>query len=108
MNIPPEMILEYKFAGIAAKLNPTVFQDEDNYCILYGSSPSAGIYGCGKSIEEALLDWENNLQLALSNDLDIKKILSDRNPPEKVAEFLEDYRSRAKKDTTGYDQNKSF
>lgn len=102
------MIIEYQHDGIAAKLNPTVFRDGNNYCVLYGLEPSVGIYGCGQSIKEALIDWDNHLQLALSNDLDIKKILSDRDPPEKVAKFLEDYRERARRDSTGYDQNKSF
>ncbi|WP_316809420.1 hypothetical protein [Pedobacter agri] len=108
MNIPEKLIVQVALEGTAAKFNPIIFKNEDNFCALYGNNPQSGIYGCGKSIEEALLNWEYNLQLMLSNNMDLKKMLSEHEPPESVKQFLNEYRERAKHDSTGYDLNKSF
>jgi hypothetical protein len=44
------------------RFEPVVFKDGDSYCCLLGPNPSEGIFGCGNTAKEALLDWDTNLQ----------------------------------------------
>jgi hypothetical protein len=46
----------------AKKLKPQVFKDGDSYCCLFGPDPEVGIYGCGDTPENAILDWEKDLE----------------------------------------------
>ena len=108
MNIPPEMLINANLKGIAARLKPNVFHDGNSFCVLYGKDPQSGVFGRGDSLEEALIDWDNSLKKAVSNDIDIKRIIAHMDPPEEVQQFLIDYQQRAKKDDTGYDLNKSY
>jgi hypothetical protein len=45
----------------AKKLKPEVFKDGDSYCCLFGPDPIVGIFGCGNTPEEAVLDWDKDL-----------------------------------------------
>ena len=108
MEILKENVIEVELNGFAARLKPTIFLNGDNYCVLYGKNSEDGVYGYGKSVTEALIDWENNLQKIFSDDLEIKRIIAAHEPPAQVAEFLEAYRERAKHDETSYNQNRNY
>ncbi len=51
-DLPPSVV----------KFQPAVFRDGDNYCCLLGPDPMEGIFGCGPTLKEALLDWDAHLQ----------------------------------------------
>jgi len=108
MDILPHMLIEVPLKGIARKLSPAVFKYENNFCVLYGENAQTGIFGCGASVEEALIDWEYQLIKALSNDVEIKRIIAQVNPPEKVLHFLENYRNTAKNDDAAYKLNRNY
>nr|WP_315419652.1 hypothetical protein [uncultured Pedobacter sp.] len=65
-NIDPDSIIKIKKEGVAAALDPTVFKDGDSYCCIFGSDPQSGVFGCGDTPEEALIDWDKNLRTHLS------------------------------------------
>lgn len=46
----------------AKKLKPEVYKDGDSYHCLFGPDPEVGIHGCGDTLENALLDWEKDLE----------------------------------------------
>jgi hypothetical protein len=46
----------------AKKLRPQVFLDGDSYCCIFGPDPVVGIFGCGQTPQQAVLDWENDLK----------------------------------------------
>jgi hypothetical protein len=46
----------------ARKLKPAVYKNGDQYCCIFGPDPEVGIYGCGNSPEEAIIDWERDLE----------------------------------------------
>lgn len=50
----------------AKKLKPLVYKNTDPdgnvYCCLFGPDPEVGIYGCGDTPENAVLDWNKDLQ----------------------------------------------
>ncbi|KQN38568.1 hypothetical protein ASE92_03830 [Pedobacter sp. Leaf41] len=108
MNISPDMVIKVPLKGIAKKLSPKIFKHENNFCVLYGEDAQTGIYGCGISVEDALIDWEHQLNKALSNDVNIKRLIANVNPPENVQHFLETYRSNAKKDNSAYNPKRNF
>ncbi|SMC87650.1 hypothetical protein [Pedobacter africanus] len=50
----------------AKKLKPLIYKNSDPegdaYCCLFGPDPEVGIYGCGNTPENAVLDWDKDLQ----------------------------------------------
>lgn len=45
----------------AKKLRPRLYKDGLAYCCVFGPDPQVGIYGCGDSPEEAIMDWADDL-----------------------------------------------
>ncbi|MFI5453410.1 hypothetical protein ACHMWN_14785 [Pedobacter sp. UC225_61] len=45
----------------AQKLRPHLYKDGFAYCCVFGPDPQVGIYGCGDSPEEAIMDWADDL-----------------------------------------------
>jgi hypothetical protein len=41
---------------------PVVWHDEFSICVLLGSDPEFGVFGCGDTLEKALNDWSTNLE----------------------------------------------
>ena len=110
-NIPLEMVIDTQLSGVAAQLQPTVFKDGDSFCVLYGQNPQAGIFGCGRSVEEALIDWENNLHKAMSGSdasKNLKRIITNNQAPEEVEEFINRYRNERGEDDSQYNPNRNF
>jgi hypothetical protein len=67
MQVPEEMRVNIDFNEddlplSVIRFHPVVFRDGDSYCCLLGPNPSEGVFGCGKTAKEALLDWDINLQ----------------------------------------------
>jgi hypothetical protein len=46
----------------AKKLEPQVFYNGASYSCLFGPDPVVGIFGSGTTPEEAVIDWERDLQ----------------------------------------------
>jgi hypothetical protein len=42
----------------AKEFKPVVFHDGDAFCCMLGPDPQAGIFGCGRTPEEAVRDWD--------------------------------------------------
>lgn len=43
------------------ELNPLLYKEaEDAYCCIYGQDIHSGIFGCGKTPQEALENWDCN------------------------------------------------
>lgn len=56
--------LDYQSADLpefVRKLKPAVYKDGDSFCCLLGPDPQAGVFGCGKTKDEALADWNNHV-----------------------------------------------
>src|SRR5947207_2664795 len=67
MNLPEEMKVEINFDDTTLSesmrtFRPLIYQDGDAYCCLLGPDPQEGVFGCGKTPQEALSDWDTHLQ----------------------------------------------
>lgn len=101
MEIPKEQIIEVEYTGAAVALQPVVFAEGDSYCCLLGPDPQAGVFGCGDSPDEALKDWDKNLQERLLNGSDddevfthVKDVIFQRNKhqaPEDVSDQVKEF-----------------
>lgn len=85
MNVPDEMKVNInyeddKLPEAIRTLRPVVYRDGDSFCCLLGPDPQEGIFGCGPTREEALIDWEANMR---------KRIIY-HSPGDKMAQFIED------------------
>lgn len=61
-------------------LRPLVWHDEKTYCVLLGSDPKNGIFGCGETVHAALEHWNWNLQermLRPEADDDVAQFIRD-------------------------------
>lgn len=56
-NIPPSV----------KDLQPLIFKDGDSVCVMQGESPMDGIFGCGKTPEEAMADFQRNYEKEKEN-----------------------------------------
>jgi hypothetical protein len=48
-------------------LQPLVYKDGDGICVVFGPNPTDGIFGCGKTANEALNDWDTHLKERIKN-----------------------------------------
>ncbi|MGN6491179.1 MAG: hypothetical protein ACTHLE_04225 [Agriterribacter sp.] len=51
--------------AVAKIFKPVIYKDGTAYCCLLGPDPQAGIFGCGETPKEAVIDWEAHLQAGL-------------------------------------------
>jgi len=58
---------EKELSRAVKELQPVVFQDGNEFCCLLGPDMKEGIFGCGISLQEALKDWERNLEKRINN-----------------------------------------
>lgn len=52
------IILDYtkpELPDVVQEFRPTVYKDGDAYCCFLGPDPQAGIFGCGRSVEAAVM-----------------------------------------------------
>jgi hypothetical protein len=67
MQIDPEKVVDIDFTTKETNrtlktLQPIVFKEGESYCCHLGEDHTHGILGCGNSPEEAIKEWEQNLQ----------------------------------------------
>lgn len=71
MDLPDEMKVPIENSTelpVSVKnLHPLLFRDGDSYCCVLGPNPAEGVFGCGKTAKDALVDWDNNLQERIKN-----------------------------------------
>lgn len=61
--------LNYEDAALPAdvrELRPAMYVDGDAYCCILGPDPAVGIFGCGYTKDEAVADWQNQLNERIS------------------------------------------
>lgn len=42
------------------KEKPTIYEDGDAFCCVSGADPVDGVFGCGPTPEDAVIDWADN------------------------------------------------
>lgn len=66
MSIDKEIIqVDYTVDGIPASVKnfrPTVYRDGDIYHCILGTDKETGVFGSGKSLEEAFQQWDTAYQ----------------------------------------------
>lgn len=77
-DINPDKIVKVKLTGSAKALQPTVYKDGDLFFCLLGASKN-GVLGSGTTIDDAISDWDKNLQTRLNigdqNDDVVKMVI---------------------------------
>lgn len=72
MRIPQEMVIRFNYEAkdvprSVKKLRPVIFQDGNDFCCVLGPDMRRGIFGCGLSPQEALKNWQRNLDERMKN-----------------------------------------
>ena len=67
LNVPEEnkLPIDYEDESLppsVRRFRPLLYQDGEMICAVLGPDPQTGISGCGASIEEALKEWDIQLQ----------------------------------------------
>lgn len=94
-DINPDQIIQVNFTGSAKALNPTVYKEHELYFCLLGNDQN-GVIGSGITIEEAINDWDKNLQTRLKigdeNDYAVKMVTDLLNKEkQKSSQQIDDY-----------------
>jgi hypothetical protein len=66
MELPDEMKETIDYYDVSLPLTvrvlkPLLYRDGDSFCVVLGPNPQEGVYGCGKTVNEALNDWNIHL-----------------------------------------------
>jgi hypothetical protein len=66
MNVSEEQKVGFDFSRFrlpqyVGEFRPLLFKEGDSYCAVLGPDPQAGIFGCGATPEDALVDWNDHL-----------------------------------------------
>lgn len=85
MNINPEIKIDIDFRNenlpeSARQLEPVVFKEAGSFCCLLGPAPETGILGRGNTPEEAVIDW----------DMQVQKLIQNRPENDPVAQYVID------------------
>ncbi|WP_316743787.1 hypothetical protein [Pedobacter antarcticus] len=67
VNPDKAQIVDIEYEGAAKLLQPIVFKNGDQYSCVLGIDNQTCIYGSGDSIEQAIQEWDNNLQVHLES-----------------------------------------
>jgi hypothetical protein len=70
------------------QFKPVIFKEDEAFCCILGPDRDKGIYGCGRSVKEAIHNW----------DASFHKRLSNYKEDDEVARFVLDSLSVSKKD----------
>jgi hypothetical protein len=65
--------VDYEAADIppsVKEFKPAVFKDGPSFCVLLGPDPQTGVFGCGDTTDDALVDWDKHLQERARNPKD--------------------------------------
>lgn len=52
----------FRLPQYVAEFKPLLYREGDQYCALFGPDIEAGIFGCGNTPEDALIDWNDHLR----------------------------------------------
>ena len=63
--INPDQIIKVDFTGPAQALQPTVYKDRRTYFCVLGTDDKNGVVGTGSTVDQAISDWDKNLQARL-------------------------------------------
>ena len=85
LNVPEEMKIpiDYGDQQIPASVKtfrPLLYQEGESFCCILGPDPQSGIFGCGKTPQEALEDWDVNLSDRIkyhTDDDEIARYIAD-------------------------------
>jgi len=66
MNVSEEQKVGFDFSRFrlpryVGEFQPLLFKEGDSYCAVLGPNPQSGIFGCGATPEDALVDWNDHL-----------------------------------------------
>jgi hypothetical protein len=91
LDVPDEMKVDIDFSDkklpkSAQIFTPLVFKDGDSYCCVLGPDAQQGVFGSGKTLAEALKEWNKNLEK--------KKKIDD--PDDEVAFYIHETLKRNK------------
>ncbi|MDQ0638356.1 hypothetical protein QF042_001921 [Pedobacter sp. W3I1] len=72
MNVSEEKRVGFDFSRFrlpqcVSKLHPLLFKEGNTYFAVLGPDPQSGIFGCGDTPEDALMDWNDHLRESLRN-----------------------------------------
>lgn len=72
MNIPEnlQISIDYedpKLPGTVAIFKPLLWKERESFCCIVGPNPQTGVFGCGETAQEALIDWDKHLQALIDN-----------------------------------------
>jgi hypothetical protein len=75
MRIPEEMLVHFNYEAkdvpqTVRELRPVIFQDGNDFCCVLGPDMKKGIFACGLSPQEALKNWQRNLDQRIKNHSD--------------------------------------
>lgn len=93
MHIPEDILIaiDYTnryFPASARTFRPAVYKDGDFFCAVLGENPHLGIFGCGRSTDEAIEDWAVHFQDRLDSHL----------PGDDLVQYIQDTLSANKND----------
>ncbi len=117
VNLDKAQIVDIEYEGAAKLLQPIVFKNGDQYSCVLGIDNQTCIYGSGDSIEQAIQEWDNNLQVHLESAgtddpivRKVKDIIGMPDVPEKVKKEPANYESHINsiKDPDVAEQVKAF
>lgn len=78
LRITQDNIITVPLTGAAALLKPAVFIDGKYYCVLLGQDTKCGVFGRGRTLEEAFNQWHTSL----------KKHLADRDDDDYIVAYI--------------------
>lgn len=61
------------------RTQPLLFRDGDSFCCVLGPDPQAGIFGCGQTVEAALVDFDSSY----------RKLLDHPRPGDEVSDYIQ-------------------
>src|SRR3954471_13521636 len=79
---------EGRWPESARTFRPLVYRDGESYCCLLGPDPQEGVFGCGDNVEDAVMDWDEQLQ----------KRIQQRNMADPVTQYVVDTNNTTKTD----------
>ncbi len=56
-------------------LKPVIFKEGNAFCCLLGPDPQAGVFGCGDSAKEAIVDWDLHLKERIKDPVDSDEVI---------------------------------
>jgi len=67
MNVGDEQKISFDFSRFrlpqyVGEFRPLLYKQGDRFCAVLGPDPQSGIFGCGDTPEDALINWNDELR----------------------------------------------